>query len=402
MPAQATRLPSTTTVVPKTGGKRDGHGEVPERMQREGHGLQRGGEASGKAPVAQARHPCVVRGLGAAPRGIACAMLPDAPPLPPRHARRRGRAARLRSRRRAIARVPDRFRRASEKPGRVVVCDRRARRRGAALGLSDHLLPRRDRPAASTRAASPPSRSCSRTRRSPTSMRGACATTSASRAAASASRRRARATPTSCCATGASRATAPPAQPLPRPMRSDRRGFAFDLALAATQPVLLQGVAGLSRKGPRPEQSSRYYSQPQLAVAGRSTLDGEARTVSGRAWLDHEWSDACSTRGGRLGLDRHEPRRRRRAHRLPAAPPRRQRALGRRQLRRRPASGRADFAPGEVVFEPGARWTSARRRRATRSNGRSTRRPAASRCARCSTTRSSTAAPAPARSTGRA
>ena len=41
----------------------------------------------------------------------------------------------------------------------------------------------------------------------------------------------------------------------------------FELTLETTQPVLLQGVGGLSRKGPRPQQSSRYYSQPQLAVS---------------------------------------------------------------------------------------------------------------------------------------
>ena len=69
-------------------------------------------------------------------------------------------------------------------------------------------------------------------------------------------------------------------------------GFGFDLALETTQPVLLQGIGGLSRKGPRPGQASRYYSQPQLAVSGALTRDGVATPVTGRAWLDHEWSDA--------------------------------------------------------------------------------------------------------------
>jgi predicted secreted hydrolase len=73
---------------------------------------------------------------------------------------------------------------------------------------------------------------------------------------------------------------------------SDTAGFAFDLAFATTQPLLLQGDAGLSRKGPDPRQFSHYYSQPQLAVSGRLTLDGRAQEVSGRAWLDHEWSDS--------------------------------------------------------------------------------------------------------------
>ena len=73
---------------------------------------------------------------------------------------------------------------------------------------------------------------------------------------------------------------------------SESAGFAFNIALAPTQPVLLQGEAGISRKGPSPEHTSRYYSEPQLAVQGTLTLAGAPIAVQGRAWLDHEWSDA--------------------------------------------------------------------------------------------------------------
>jgi predicted secreted hydrolase len=73
---------------------------------------------------------------------------------------------------------------------------------------------------------------------------------------------------------------------------SDSAMFALDLRFMPTQPVLLQGDAGLSRKGPSPEHTSRYYSEPQLAVQGRLTHEGHAIDVTGRAWLDHEWSDA--------------------------------------------------------------------------------------------------------------
>jgi predicted secreted hydrolase len=69
-------------------------------------------------------------------------------------------------------------------------------------------------------------------------------------------------------------------------------GFGLDLRCRVTQPVLLQGRQGLSRKGPEPAQASYYYSQPQLAVAGRLTLQGSAFEITGRAWLDHEWSEA--------------------------------------------------------------------------------------------------------------
>jgi predicted secreted hydrolase len=75
-------------------------------------------------------------------------------------------------------------------------------------------------------------------------------------------------------------------------------GFALSLALDGTQPVLLQGDAGYSRKGPRPEQASRYYSEPQLRVRGHVGRSGAPlREVEGRAWLDHEWSDALMAPG---------------------------------------------------------------------------------------------------------
>ncbi len=70
------------------------------------------------------------------------------------------------------------------------------------------------------------------------------------------------------------------------------QGFGFDLRLDATQPVLLQGDAGLSRKGPDATQASYYLSEPQLAVSGSLALAGRKTEVTGRAWLDHEWSDS--------------------------------------------------------------------------------------------------------------
>jgi predicted secreted hydrolase len=68
--------------------------------------------------------------------------------------------------------------------------------------------------------------------------------------------------------------------------------FALELRFAPTQAVLLQGRQGLSRKGPEPAQASYYYSLPQLAASGRLLLRGQAFEVKGRAWLDHEWSQA--------------------------------------------------------------------------------------------------------------
>jgi predicted secreted hydrolase len=70
------------------------------------------------------------------------------------------------------------------------------------------------------------------------------------------------------------------------------RDFALALVVAPTQPILLQGDSGYSRKGPDARQASYYYSWPQLAVHGRIAVGGTWRDVSGSAWLDHEWSTA--------------------------------------------------------------------------------------------------------------
>jgi len=69
-------------------------------------------------------------------------------------------------------------------------------------------------------------------------------------------------------------------------------GFGFSLQLTQTQPMLLQGDQGWSRKGPQAAQASFYYSLPQLQVSGALTLAGQTLPVAGRAWLDHEWSQS--------------------------------------------------------------------------------------------------------------
>ncbi len=72
--------------------------------------------------------------------------------------------------------------------------------------------------------------------------------------------------------------------------RIDAEGFALDLTMTPTQPILLQGERGFSRKGPGEGEASYYYSEPQLRVEGRVRSAGETLEVTGSAWLDHEWS----------------------------------------------------------------------------------------------------------------
>ncbi len=72
--------------------------------------------------------------------------------------------------------------------------------------------------------------------------------------------------------------------------RITAREFRLDLEFEGDEPPLPQGDRGYSRKGPRPEQASFYYSRPQLRVTGSVAGNGPAVPVRGRAWLDHEWS----------------------------------------------------------------------------------------------------------------
>jgi predicted secreted hydrolase len=70
----------------------------------------------------------------------------------------------------------------------------------------------------------------------------------------------------------------------------DAEGFSIHLKLSNTQPPLLNGDSGISRKGPAAQAASYYYSLPHLAVTGSIARNGRLDTVSGEAWFDHEWS----------------------------------------------------------------------------------------------------------------
>ena len=66
--------------------------------------------------------------------------------------------------------------------------------------------------------------------------------------------------------------------------------FKLDLQMEPTQAPMLNGDKGYSRKGPKSSQASYYYSVPQLQVSGSVVRGGKKITVTGRAWLDREWS----------------------------------------------------------------------------------------------------------------
>jgi predicted secreted hydrolase len=70
----------------------------------------------------------------------------------------------------------------------------------------------------------------------------------------------------------------------------DAEDLSFDLTLTETQAALLNGNAGVSRKGPAPGAASYYYSLPHMQVAGAVARRGSTERVTGEAWFDHEWS----------------------------------------------------------------------------------------------------------------
>jgi predicted secreted hydrolase len=135
----------------------------------------------------------------------------------------------------------------------------------------------------------------------------------------------------------------------------------LELRLAPGGPPLVQGDQGYSRKGPQPAQASYYYSEPQLQVSGLAGRAGAApATVTGTAWLDHEWSSEALDPGAAgwdwVGANLDDGS-----------------ALMAFQIRSkqggklwahaalRDASGKVmQYSPGQVSFTPQARWKSPR------------------------------------------
>ncbi len=72
-------------------------------------------------------------------------------------------------------------------------------------------------------------------------------------------------------------------------MTANGANFSYRLNLATDKAPVPQGDQGYSRKS-EIGQASYYYSQPFLAAEGTITIDGREVAVTGRAWMDREWS----------------------------------------------------------------------------------------------------------------
>lgn len=69
----------------------------------------------------------------------------------------------------------------------------------------------------------------------------------------------------------------------------DESRFGYTLELIAEGPLVLHGEEGFSQKAAN-GQGSMYYSQPFWQINGEVTINGKTKPVSGRGWLDREWS----------------------------------------------------------------------------------------------------------------
>ncbi|MCF2857115.1 ABC transporter [Pseudoalteromonas sp. SMS1] len=77
---------------------------------------------------------------------------------------------------------------------------------------------------------------------------------------------------------------------LPLRLQASESGYRVDLVLD-NSPRVLHGKSGYSQKT-QDGHASMYYSYPFLQARGRVEFAGETHQVTGRAWLDREWSSA--------------------------------------------------------------------------------------------------------------
>jgi predicted secreted hydrolase len=72
--------------------------------------------------------------------------------------------------------------------------------------------------------------------------------------------------------------------------------FSYQLQLNSEQSFQLQGEQGYSLKSADKSVASYYYSQPFIDVTGQITRHGIIEEVTGKAWLDREWSSRFLTK----------------------------------------------------------------------------------------------------------
>lgn len=76
----------------------------------------------------------------------------------------------------------------------------------------------------------------------------------------------------------------------PATLNANSEQFGYSLTLTSDAPYQKQGEQGYSTKSSDGKVASYYYSQPFIDVSGNVTIDGVTHQVSGKGWIDREWS----------------------------------------------------------------------------------------------------------------
>ena len=75
----------------------------------------------------------------------------------------------------------------------------------------------------------------------------------------------------------------------PQHLQATSEDFALDLELSPLKPAVIHGPDGVSRKSAEAGHASHYISFTRLGVSGKVRVGAETHSVSGSAWMDHEF-----------------------------------------------------------------------------------------------------------------
>ena len=94
-----------------------------------------------------------------------------------------------------------------------------------------------------------------------------------------------------------------PANPLGAiTVQATSAGFSFDLRLEPARAPVVHGKNGVSQKAAGEGRASHYVSYTRLETSGTLAIGGEDFEVTGRTWMDHEFS-TDSLGEGQVGWD---------------------------------------------------------------------------------------------------
>ena len=72
-------------------------------------------------------------------------------------------------------------------------------------------------------------------------------------------------------------------------LRAYADGILLELDLRSEKPPAVHGTNGVSQKADGIGQAAHYYSMTRMATRGLVSIDGNATSVTGESWMDHEF-----------------------------------------------------------------------------------------------------------------